>query len=67
MINAWKFSSDIQFFLEMQDQQQQEQINFLEHRLENLTDSIYKLHDEMSNLNKQVSVTVTYVGAFILF
>lgn len=40
----------------MQDHHQQEQINVLEHRLDNLTDLVYKLHDEMFNLNKQVHV-----------
>ncbi|XP_056012269.1 SUN domain-containing ossification factor-like isoform X2 [Ostrea edulis] len=55
---------------ELRDKQQQEQIIYLEHRLDNLTDFVYKLHDEMSDLNKQVTdrqVIFTSVEVFVLF
>ncbi|XP_061183841.1 SUN domain-containing ossification factor-like [Saccostrea echinata] len=55
---------------ERRDRQQQEQINFLEHRLDNLTDMVYKLQDEMSHLNKQVmdrQVFFTTIEVFVLF
>nr|XP_034303823.1 SUN domain-containing ossification factor-like isoform X2 [Crassostrea gigas] len=54
---------------ERRDHHQQEQINVLEHRLDNLTDLVYKLHDEMFNLNKQVidrQLYFTSVEVFVL-
>lgn len=50
-----------------QDKQQQEQIIYLEHRLDNLTDFVYKLHDEMSDLNKQVRIIQDTTWIFILY
>ncbi|XP_062603038.1 SUN domain-containing ossification factor-like [Saccostrea cucullata] len=55
---------------ELRDREQQVQINFLEHRLDNLTDMVYRLQDEMFHLNKQVldrQVFFTTVEIFVLF